>query len=91
MKPHLLHLVRAEYVDGHRLRVAFDDGSQGTVDLGMELDGEIFEPLRATEEFRRFTLAGGTVVWSNGADFAPEFLRAKLEQANVGSPAGEGR
>jgi hypothetical protein len=28
------------------LRVAFDDGVEGTIDLSGELDGEVFQPLR---------------------------------------------
>jgi len=50
------------------------------VDLARELIGPVFEPLRDVENFRRFTLSQDlhTLVWPNGADFAPEFLRQKL-------------
>ena len=42
-----------------------------------ELRGEVFEPLRDLELFRqlRYEPEYGTVVWPNGADLAPEFLR----------------
>jgi hypothetical protein len=45
-----------------------------------ELTGPIFEPLRDVEAFKRFRLHPElrTLVWSNGADLAPEFLREKL-------------
>jgi hypothetical protein len=70
----ILHVIRAEYIDGHRLHLWFNDGSDGEVDLGGHLDGPIFEPLRDVEFFRRFRLEGHTVAWENGADFAPEYL-----------------
>jgi hypothetical protein len=46
-----------------------------------ELDGEIFELLRDIPFFRNFTVNQElhTVVWPNGADFAPEFLYEKLQ------------
>ncbi|HUB25887.1 MAG TPA: hypothetical protein VL992_10700 [Tepidisphaeraceae bacterium] len=45
-------------------------------DLSGELDGEIVAPLRKPSSFRQFRLDSElyTVVWPNGADFAPEFL-----------------
>jgi len=39
-----------------------------------ELYGELFEPLKDKDFFSSFTLEGRTLSWSNGADFAPEFL-----------------
>ena len=47
------------------------------LDLEAELWGEVFEPLRDVNLFRqvRFDPDSETVVWPNGADLAPEFLR----------------
>ena len=38
--------------------------------------GEVFEPLKDKARFAEFALNQEleTIVWSNGADFAPEFL-----------------
>lgn len=70
-----LHVEKATYLDGHRVRLAFNDGSTGVVDLSGELTGEVFMPLKNPEYFGSFTLSGYTLSWPNGADFAPEFLR----------------
>jgi len=52
----------------------FNDNSEKTIDFRQWLDGPVFEPLRDRQYFRRFFLEGGTVVWPNGADIAPETL-----------------
>ena len=56
--------------------VRFNDGSEGEIDLSQELEGPIFEPLRDPELFARLRLDDElhTLVWPNGADFAPELL-----------------
>lgn len=78
MKP--ARLIEARHVMGHRVWLRFDDGAAGEIDLARELQGPVFEPLKDIEAFRRFSLHRElhTIVWPNGADFAPEFLRAKL-------------
>ena len=60
-----------------------NDGAEGEVDLTSELHGEVFEPLKAIEYFKAFQVHPelNTVVWPNGADFAPEFLRSALRVA----------
>src|SRR6266705_1495769 len=60
-------VVHAEYRDGFRIQLTFNDGTAGTVDFRSWLDGPIFEPLRELAYFRRFFLEGGTVSWPNGA------------------------
>lgn len=74
-------VVRADYEDGFRIRVVFNDGLEGTVDFAEWLDGPVFVPLREPEYFRRFFLEGGTVSWPNGADIAPETLYAKVKSS----------
>jgi hypothetical protein len=73
-------IVEAHYIAGFRVWIRFNDGVEGDVDLSPELTGPIFAPLRNVEEFRRVTLHPElrTLVWPNGADLAPEFLREKL-------------
>lgn len=74
----ILHIVNAEVAGDHRLRLEFDDRTCKTVDLGPLLQGPVFEPLRDPTCFARMVVDPicGTVVWPNGADFAPEALHA---------------
>jgi len=69
-------LESAEYLSGYRLRLTFTDGRVGILDLEDQLWGEVFEPLRDRDQFREFRIDADlhTIVWPNGADFAPEFL-----------------
>ena len=79
----LSHIVECRYVSGHTVWLRFSDGAEGEMDLSSELHGEVFEPLKDVEYFRRLKVDHElrTVVWPNGADFAPEFLRASLRVA----------
>lgn len=76
-----LHTTRVEVRPGYRLYLQFNNGAAGEVALLDELWGEMFEPLKDEALFRTAhqdeTL--GTVVWANGADFAPEFLLVLLQ------------
>ena len=76
-------LTKAEYLKGYQIRLVFDDGTEGVVDLESELWGEVFEPLKNIDVFCEFTLNPdlATLGWPNGADFAPEFLYEKAKAA----------
>ena len=75
-----LHVRQANYMDGYRIRVRFNDGAEGIVDLSDCLDGEVFEPLKNIANFKAFKVDPDieTIVWDNGADMAPEFLYDKM-------------
>jgi hypothetical protein len=64
----------ASYLDGYKIWLKFHDGKQGVADLSSCIIGEIFEPLKSIPFFKTFVLERSTIVWENGADFAPEFL-----------------
>ena len=70
----LPHVVRAKYDSAYRIRLTFNDGTTAIVDFKPWLSGPIFEPLKQVAYFRKHFLDGGTVVWPNGADIAPETL-----------------
>ncbi len=67
-------VIRAEYRGGFRIRLTFNDLSEGTVDFRPWLEGPVFDALKDPAYFREFFVDGGTVVWPNGADIAPETL-----------------
>ena len=73
----MLHVTAAEYRGDYRVWLSFSDHASGEVDLAAELHGPVFAPLNDVEQFRqfRFDPEAHTIVWPNGADFAPEFLR----------------
>lgn len=73
----ILRIKAASLAGPHSLLLRFSDGTTRCVDLLPHLTGQVFAPLRDPEYFSRVMLdpVCGTVVWPNGADFAPEFLR----------------
>jgi hypothetical protein len=83
--PVLVHVTSVEVVGEHRLRLRFEDGTEGEIDAsGWEWRG-VFEPLRDPTFFGQVRLDDqlGTIVWPNGADVAPETLhRWVLEGAS---------
>ena len=84
----MLEVVQAEYVEGYKVKVSFSSGEKGVVDLTDALWGPVFAPLRNVTQFQQFYLSPvlHTIAWENEADFAPEYLRAKMfEQAQAGA------
>jgi hypothetical protein len=86
-------VIRARYESGFRIHFTFSDDVQGSLDLQGWLEGPIFEPLKDRNYFQRFFIDGGTVVWPNGADIAPETLyeavkltSAAQSRTDVGRP-----
>ena len=88
----MLHVTAARYESGYKIWVEFSDGQSGVVDLEGDLWGPVFEPLRDTEAFKRFTVSEEfhTIVWENGADIAPEHLHEKLSKSSLERTAPRG-
>ena len=76
-----LHISEAKHLHDYTLWLRFNDGTEGEVDLSDFLEGDVFTPLQEVENFRKFRVDPEiqTVVWENGADFAPEFLQEHLK------------
>ena len=74
----MLHdVVEVRPLNGYRLRLRFEDGARGVVDVSRRVSFEgVFEPLRDPEYFRQVRIDAelGTVVWPNGADLDPLIL-----------------
>ena len=73
-------LKEAKYLQDFRVWLRFSDGVEGEIDLEKELWGEVFEPLQDKSRFAELSVSEelDTLVWPNGADFAPEFLYQQL-------------
>jgi Protein of unknown function (DUF2442) len=80
----ILRIDEAAVTGPYSLRLRFNDGTIREVDVLPMLSGPIFEPLRAPSYFARASVdpVCGTVVWPNGADFAPESLYGREAEAS---------
>lgn len=74
-----IHITKVQFLENYRLKLTFNNGVEGEVDLEPELFGEVFEPLRDQSLFQQVYLTTRTIEWPNGADFAPEFLLELVE------------
>jgi hypothetical protein len=80
----MVWIVEAEYVSDYRVRLTFNDGESGVVDLKDTIFDDprpIFNELIDIDKFKRFRIAFDTIVWEDGLDLAPEFLYGLLKQA----------
>jgi hypothetical protein len=71
-----LCITMVEPLDGHNLRLTFNDGLVRDVDLSQLLRGPLGEPLRDLDYFRqvRVDQQARTIVWPNGLDPDPDML-----------------
>lgn len=97
----ILKVTAAEYVDGYRLRLTFNNGEVRVVDFVPLMQKGICRKLQDMDYFRAFTLDPFTVDWNNEIGFAPEYLyehglkpyddddrTASLVAADEGEPYG---
>jgi hypothetical protein len=88
----LTKVTRLERLGGFRLRVRFNDGSEGVHDFAAMVNepGPMLEPLRDEGYFSRVFLEFGAPTWPNGFDIAPEWLRREMAAAGeLGRVAAE--
>jgi Protein of unknown function (DUF2442)/Domain of unknown function (DUF4160) len=77
----LKDIVQVRPLEQYRLYIRFEDGFEGTVDLGdlVRFEG-VFAPLQDQAEFERVYVDTelGTICWPNGADLDPVVLYAQV-------------
>ena len=80
----MLHIKSVKYISEFKLWVAFDDGTEGPVDFKGQLKGPIFKPLEDKAYFSKISVDPEleTIVWPNGADLAPEFVKELHDKQN---------
>ncbi len=74
-------VTEAKYVEDYKIFIRFNDQKEGLINLHDTLFQDqrpIFQALRDLNKFKAFRVAMDTIVWDNGMDLAPEFLREKL-------------
>ena len=77
-------LTKAVPLDGYEVHLKFADGLAADVDLSYLVGcGEVFEPLRELEFFRKLRVDefGSSIEWPNEADIAPETLYDHVQRA----------
>lgn len=73
---HLIKATNVEYLNGYRLKIAFDDGVVKIVDMYDILTGELLGELKDIEIFKQVKVDPdfGCLVWPNDADIATDAL-----------------
>ena len=79
----MVAVTQVDVLEGYRLRLRFDDGSERVVDLAHVLWGPMAEPLLYPDYFRQVRVDSElrTIVWPNGFDLDPEVLHGDYEPA----------
>lgn len=75
----MIRVTDAKALPGYGLHVSFSDGSEGEVNLKAFIETDqrpIVKALRDRAVFSAIRVEMDTVVWENGFDLAPEYLRA---------------
>ena len=73
----ILNVKNAEYINGYKVFLTFNNGESVLADLEGTIFSDtrrIFIPLRNIDYFKSFKIYLNTITWDNEADFAPEFL-----------------
>jgi hypothetical protein len=76
-------VTHVDVADTQRVLLTFEDGTTGAVDLSdLIARGGVFAPLREPSYFRQVRVdpEGGTIIWPNDADVAPELLYARAHE-----------
>jgi len=74
----------AKYQDEYKIWLKFSDDTEGIVDFEPILKKDhrkVIHDLLDKTIFNDFAIALDTLVWSNGADFAPEYLYALCKKS----------
>lgn len=75
----MLHVTEAKYIGDYKISVAFNDGCRIIADFEKVVKSDhraIVQQLANINIFKDFSLQAHSITWSNGVDFAPEFIKS---------------
>ena len=64
----------ATAIEGHKLKLLFDNGEQGFYDCSPLSNFGAFQELQDKSYFKKVKAVDGTVVWLHGQDICPDTL-----------------
>ena len=79
----MIHVVSAEYAGDYKIKVTFNDSTSGIADFKHTVSTDhrpIIRELIDLNKFKDFTVDVFTIIWSNGVDFAPEFIKSLVKK-----------
>jgi hypothetical protein len=82
----LKDVIQTTPLAGHCLHLRFEDGTEGSVDLGPRLSFRgVFAPLKDLTYFRQVRVDSdlGTITWPNGADLDPDVLYSLVTSTSI--------
>ena len=71
MKPRISEVTA---IDGHKLKLLFDNGVRRVYDCSELLNFGVFQELQDENYFKRARVSDGTVVWPHEQDICPDTL-----------------
>ena len=74
-------VISAEYVGNYKIKVIFDDSTSGIADFKETIFTDhldLIRELKDLEKFRDFKIDADTIVWGNGLDLAPGFIKSLI-------------
>lgn len=76
----LKDIISAKYISGYKIKVRFEDGRTGIVDLSKSMNEGVLKKLKDINYFKKFYVNKelGTICWPDGQDIAPETIYKKL-------------
>lgn len=79
-------MTSAEYAGDYKIKVKFNDSTSGIADFKQKVSTDhrpIIRELQDIELFKNFWIEADTITWSNGVDFAPEFIKDLIKKGKT--------
>jgi len=74
-------VVNLELKNNHHIKIKFNDGFEGEIDLKPFLGKDNAKELLEEQNFKTLSIeTGGGLAWENGYDICPNYLRQLVEK-----------